>query len=822
MNLNLAGSSWRLQGNRPDGGNIDIACRMPGDNATALWESGLIPDPYCGRNEEQVQWIGTVPWIFSTTFSLPEKNADELYYLNFDSIDTCAAVFLNGREIGRSDNQFLRARFWVNEQLQSGENRLEIHIASPIAEAASRAAAYPYDLGQNDNNRIPHLQFLRKTQCHGGWDWGICLPVSGLYGRIELRSVRKARIEYVVAEQEWAPRQESVRLRVRVALNAPEPGQTAIRVKFQRETRTGQVSFTADGVEQEFVFDIARPRLWNPAGLGEQFMEPLEVCADEERVIQQIGLRQVELIRRRADGTPGAFGFRVNGKAVFCRGANWIPPDAMPGRMTEERLRRLIADLKEVGMNMVRVWGGGSYESDLFYDLCDQYGIMVWQDCMFACARYPDSADFLASVDRELAWQMRRLNSHPSLVLWCGDNENYACFGHTCETPEKLRSALLYDRVNRAVSASAARYSRLPWWRSSPDNGEEHLGENPWSDAAGDMHYWDVWHGGAPFSAYYGISPSFCSEFGFQSFPSLAAIHEYIQKADANLSSPEMEAHQKNGNGNARILSTFTRYFRMPDNFTETVYLSQVQQAMAVRTAVEYWRSLEPECLGTLIWQLNDNWPVTSWSMIDWTGRRKVLYYAAKHFHAPLLVTGYPAADGRIAVCAINDTKDPFRGRVVAEFRRFDGEVLQRETSECRLDSCSAGRLLEIRGENAPETGFWDLTLLDERGGEVTRNEFFAAEYKRCALPAAAISCSVEPCDDGFSVMLKSDRYAFYVFAELTETRCDWSDNAVTLRPGCAVTLQARPTQPLSQDAFVSELKVSHLGAYTCSLNYTT
>lgn len=815
MKLDLAGCKWQLSGTKPDGSKVDVVCDMPGDNVTALWKSGVIPDPYYGQNESKVQWIATVPWKFSTTFFLPDLKDGESYYLNFDSVDTCATFYLNGHKLGQSDNQFLRVRFWVNKQLCCGENKLEICIESPISEAGRRAAAYPFDLGKNDNNQIPHLQFLRKMQCSGGWDWGICLPVSGIYGRMELCSVRNTRIEYVVAEQEWAPSQKSVRLKVRVGLNSPVTEQTAVKAGFHGESHMRKVDMTAlSDVEQQFVFDIMQPRLWNPIGMGEQYLEPLEVCVGEERVIQQIGLRHVELIRKKADGTPGAFGFRVNGSTVFCRGANWIPPDAMPGRMTGERMRNLLADLKNAEMNMVRVWGGGAYESDLFYDLCNQYGIMVWQDCMFACARYPDSEEFLKSVDRELAWQMRRLNSHPCIMLWCGDNENYACFGCGGSTPEQLRSALLYDRVNRAVSRSAAKYSTLPWWRSSPDNGEERLGENPWSDAAGDVHYWDVWHGGAPFSAYYRIRPPFCSEFGFQSFPSMATVREYIHGAEANLSSPEMESHQKNSGGNARILSTFARYFRMPDNFPETVYLSQVQQAVAIRTAVEFWRSIEPECLGTLIWQLNDNWPVASWSMIDWTGRRKVLYYAAKHFYAPLLVAGYPLDDNKVAVCVVNDTNTRFDGRVQAAFRRFDGECCNLRAEECSLESGHAERVFEASADNAAETGFWEFSLFNVQGQEIARNELFTTEYKRCALPMANIVCTVEPLNDAFSVTLKSDSYAFYVFTELKQTRCDWNDNAITLSPGGAATLIAKPACPLSLEAFVSELEIFHLGAY--------
>lgn len=799
--------SWHLAGSDSAGRELAIPCKLPNDNASILLDAGVIPDPYAKSNEKLVQWIARKDWTFRGSFQL-DGEPEEPIFLNLESVDTCADIFINGAKVGTSDNMFRRFREWVSPYLKKGGNRLEIRLRSPLAVAEERAAACPYDLGRNDNNAVSHLQFVRKVQCHGGWDWGICLPVSGVYGEMYLQSARCARIEHIATEQKFSG--DAAELLVTVELEAACAGECSLAVEFAGRTEKRTVRVKEGRNVEPFRFRVEKPELWNPAGFGGRVRYPLTVSTESETVVKQIGFRTLELVRIPEGGDSETFFFRVNGNDVFCKGANWIPYEAMPGRETPERLRELLEAARDANMNMIRVWGGGKYESELFYDLCDEYGILVWQDCMFACVKYPVDDEFLKSVDLELEYQVKRLSSHPCLALWCGDNEIYMCCGQMPADESQYRNALLYHRFNHAVMESVGRYNRgIPEWNSSPCKGPEFLGETVGNQSRGDLHYWQVWHGGEPFSAYYTLTPRFCSEFGFQSFPSMRTIRRYIQESQRNISSPEMENHQKNGIGNARIMATFARYFRMPKNFENIVYLSQVQQGLAIQTAVEYFRSLRPYCMGVLYWQLNDNWPVASWSGIDYLGDWKVLHYMAKRFFAPQLLTVRPE-NGRPTLFAVNDASAGVHGRLRVRYRHLpDGQTEEIRNEELTLPGQSSTSLGALPETGRPEAGFFELSLDGET--VALHQEFFPTEYKRYELPEPHLCWEAKPEEGGFCVRLTVSAIAFFVFAELRESKCAWSDNAVTLYPESPVELHARPARAMSLEEFQRELVVYDL-----------
>ncbi|WP_294437653.1 glycoside hydrolase family 2 protein [uncultured Victivallis sp.] len=808
MELDLTQIIWTLSGHDQHGNAIAVPCRLPGDNATALMEAGIIPDPYVGTNEKLVQWIAERDWIFTGKFSLPEEPAEKLLYLNFDSIDTCAEILINGKKAGESDNMFIRQRIWASPFLRRGENSVELHIRSAVKVGEERAKRYPFDLGQNSNNSVPYLQYVRKVQSHGGWDWGICLPVSGVYGGLYLREVRTARIEKVYTEQKFSG--DTVELTVSVELEAAAAGLVPLRIEFNGELHEETVEVLSGRQLRHFRFIVRQPELWNPAGYGGQFLYPLTVSSDSEQIVKKIGFRHVELLTESDGATSESFCFRINGNRIFCKGANWVPPDAMPGRMPPERLCTLVKAARDANMNMLRVWGGGNYESELFYELCDEFGLMVWQDCMFSCVKYPDMPEFLESVEHELEYQVRRLSTHPCMTAWCGDNEIFMCFGQMPVSPERFQGAVLYDRVNRFVVQCLKKYNReLPVRRSSPDNGETRFHENVFEQDRGDMHYWSVWHGDEPFSAYYGIRPRFCSEFGFQSFPSIRTLRKCISPEMENISSPEMENHQKNGIGNAKIYATFARYFRMPSAFEDVVYLSQVQQAMAIRMAVEFWRSLKPWCMGTLYWQMNDVWPVASWSSVDYNGEWKILNYEAKRFFAPLLIAARVEPDGKYYISVIRDGLNAVSGTVRILFHSFAKRtvkpVFERTVT---VDPESAFNQEFSPSDEPAEAGFYELRF---EGEETVRREFFAAEYKRCELPEPEISVEIRPINTGFEIELTASDYAFCVFAEQRAALCNWSDNAVTLYPYERIRLTVTPDRPMSVEEFRTGLKLSHI-----------
>ena len=419
--FNLA-SQWNLRADKAD--FQSIPARVPGDNYSALLEAGVIPDPYLDRNEDLVQWVRECNWIYSRDFELDQEFLDqESILLNIDSVDTFAEIRINGKVAGTSENMFRRLRLEVKPLLRCGVNHLEIVLFSPVRRAEEENEKQPYFVpfcGGNCN-RVPYMNLIRKAQCHGGWDWGITLLVSGLYGDVSLRGIKGgAHLEHVYTEQIHG--KGECRLIVHAELQAAKPGKSELSFLFHGEKKTVSAELTKgiNKVSEEFL--VRNPDLWNPAGYGKQHLYSLEVSTGDETVSRKIGLRKLELVNEK-DEIGVSMKFRVNDVDIFCKGANWIPMDAMPGRFSEKRYRQLLGDAVKANMNMIRVWGGGIYENECFYEVCDELGLLVWQDCMFACSQYPSQPHFLELVRAELNDQVKRLRDHACIALWCGDNE---------------------------------------------------------------------------------------------------------------------------------------------------------------------------------------------------------------------------------------------------------------------------------------------------------------------------------------------------------------------------------------------------------------
>ncbi|MFM2278314.1 MAG: hypothetical protein RLZZ444_545, partial [Pseudomonadota bacterium] len=649
----LAGA-WRLTSE-----DIDLAMAIPGDVHSALEAGGVIPDPYFGANEAKVQWVSERDWSVSRTFDMPET-IEGSWYLDLDFVDTVATVRVNGIIVLEANNCFRRYRPDVTAALKEGENLIEVLFHSPIESGRKVYDALPFEVPWLAMNcPIPYGNMLRKPQCHFGWDWNIALAPSGLYGTAKLRKLDPARIEHVTTRQHHRD-DGSVELDVAVTLYTDEPSIVPVRFSFNGEEVRVDCAPNPGETTIHQVFVIERPKLWWPAGSGEQTLYPLTVALPDETVVRQIGLRRLELLTDR-DEAGSRFAFRINGREIFARGANWIPADALFSRTRPEKTEALLQSAVDANMNMIRIWGGGFYEHDWFYDLCDRLGLMVWQDFMFACNLYPSTQSFLDNVEAEVDYQVRRLAHHASIVLWCGDNELVGAL-NWFEVSKKDRDRYLvsYDRLNRTIERALEKTGLdAIWWPSSPSVGPLDFGDAWHKDGAGDMHFWSVWHENKSFDHYRTVKPRFCSEFGFQSYTSNRVLDRYTEAKDRNIASPVMEVHQKNPGGNERIAGTMFRYFRFPKDFANFVYLSQIQQGLAIKTAVEYWRSLKPHCMGTVIWQLNDTWPVASWASLDYGGTWKAMHYQARRFFAPETIVAIPSGDGRqIALSMINDGAD--------------------------------------------------------------------------------------------------------------------------------------------------------------------
>ena len=824
--LPLAGT-WNL---RAADETETVPCPIPSDNYSALQDAGRIPDPFWRENETAVQWVADKDWVFSRQFDVPtELLRRRAVFLSFDSIDTIAEIRVNGRLAGRADNQFRRWRFEVRRFLHSGSNELEVRIESPrraAAKAVEEAHSTVAPANCNDGS-IPGLNFLRKCQCSAGWDWGISLPASGLYGHVELIGSDDALLDSAWTTQTHKGGSCVVDVVVRlIPVTGARPGsEVETTVEFDGEARIlrGRIPASQEPFELRTSFRVASPNLWWPRGYGEQPLYPLSVSLGAQQIERKIGLRKIEIVSKPEKGSR-SFTIHVNGVPVFAKGANWIPSDARPRHEDEARVRDLLASAVAANMNTLRIWGGGHFESDFFYEECDRLGLLLWHDMMLACMRYPSHPDFLANLREEVVYQIRRLRDHPCIALWCGDNECLEAVDWGVK-PQHVREAETahWAITNSAIAEAVAEAdpTRL-FWPTSPLTAPGDYRRSNSLIGSGDSHFWKVWGSGARFSAYYGHRPRFCSEFGFQSFPSPETARTYASEknGDFNLFSPVMDLHQKHPAGNVGILGMFGNYFRMPCGFDETLYLSQVQQAEAIRTAVEYWRSLRPWCMGTIYWQLNDNWPVASWSSIEYGGRWKALHYAARRFYSPLATFAFrPGDNAPLEAHLVWDMPLTIDATATIMLRRIsDGAAVQSWTFREKLAG-AASRILPLPAEVAAPRTDRSARGIFIKPAEIAPDEHFLVietegrdvegrtwrhestvmldVFKRCDLPRAGLSVAkVSAAKDepgSFDITLSAKAPAFFAWLAVADDPCGrFSDNLFTVLPGKR-TVRYRP-----------------------------
>ena len=802
-----------------------VPFQIPGDVHSALLAAGVIDEPYFRDNEYAVDWVNKCAWQLQCTVSVDSQFLSGHPVLVLEGVDCVASVYINDIAVGALDNQFVRHVLPADGALVAGENIIRITFDVAADVAATRRADHPFEIpGESTNSRIPNNNFLRKTPCHSGWDWNICLMPSGVYGSIHLQSPRRCRIDDVRVIQEF--NSDDVTLSVNVQIDVYEVCHVPCTVSIDGAYQEIVCQLYPGRQRVDIALQLHKPDLWWPSGMGSQSLHDLTLTLDGERWTQRVGFCQTQIVCQPDDVGPGrGFRINVNKTDVFMRGANWIPPDALPERGTPEVVRELLNSAVDANMNMLRVWGGGQYEPDWFYELCDELGILVWHDFMFSCNHYPATdIHWLESVRLEATQQVRRLSRFASLALWCGDNELVGAL-KWWEITQDNRDRYLanYVRLNTVLEQVVTQeVPNTPWWPSSPSQGQLDYADGWKSDVAGDMHFWDVWHEAKPFSSYQDIRPRFCSEFGFQSFPSMPVVGSFAEKDDQNVSSRVMGVHQRNIGGNARIVETLVRYFAFPDTFARTVFLSQCQQAVAIRTAVEYWRSLKPHCMGTLYWQLNDTWPVASWSSLEYGGGWKLLHYAARRFYQDVMMMivpverpergardfmgAVPGQDAQLLLRAVNDTARPVTLHFEVQAIDMHGSVTKRWDGVVRITSNAAEDVLPMAGRDIPDGCFLSFNWHSEtqgaeqqtlpgrekaaaQGHVVTgEGEYWTQPYKNFDLPVPSISVVEAPGSAGKTITLQSDSPAFFVSVELGGRRV-WSDNGFTLLPGHPKTI---------------------------------
>ncbi|MGQ9778875.1 MAG: beta-mannosidase [Bacillota bacterium] len=794
---------------------------VPGVVHTDLLTAGVIEDPYWRDNERKYLWIGEEDWVYTKEFTVDEAFlAYRARRLVFEGLDTCATVSLNGRLLGRTANMFRRYEFDVAELLRPGKNELAVAFASPLRRANEIARSYPFRIpyveggffaGRTDRN------MLRKCQCHAGWDWGPTFLTVGIWRDVELLAYDDLRIDYLKPLQ--FHQDGRVEVRIIIYVDVARAGTYEFTLSLGGEVASRRVELPEGKGQVDLAVEIASPALWWPLDYGPQTLHELVVTVADAEGLQvaverrRVGLRAVELVQE-PDEHGRSFFFRINGVPIFLKGYNWIPADCFSPRMTRKVYEDLIESVAAAHCNVLRVWGGGIYEQEDFYDLCDEKGILVWQDFMFACAMYPWDDEFLANVAEEVVHQLRRLACHPCIFLLCGNNENEAALDWYPETKAaRDRFVVGYHRLYLETIGRLAARERpdLPYWPSSPSNGPEEYGD-PNNPTRGDVHYWRVWHGGQPFEDYLTVKPRLVSEFGFQSIPSVETLLTVMKPEDLNPSSPMMDYRQRSRNGNQIIVAQMMHEYRLPSDFAGFVYLSQVQQAAGMKLACEHWRRSRFVTMGTIIWQLNDIWPGLSWSAIEYGGKWKVLHAMARRFFAPLLLS-LAKSEAGVAVWGTNDRLEAAVGSFSLEVWRFEGRLLRSWRGPYELGPGESRCLMELSREELLAGEDPTRVFLVLRGGEgdSSPNWEFLAPARACPLPRAEIALTASPVEEGTEIRLLADRPAFYVWLEIPGRRGIFSDNAFLLLPGEEKRVVFTPRDgngPVRKE----EIRVIHLG----------
>lgn len=612
-----------------------MPARVPGCVHQDLLRAGRIPDPFWGTNELDLSWIEQRDWEYRATFTVPRAlRAEAVIELVADGLDTLATVRLNGRKVAESQNMFTPGRWHITRRLRPGANELCIRFKATPPYLASQHAERTF---REFNDPVGNSNRIRKEQCQFGWDWGPRFVTAGIWQGIRLEGWTTNRLAGVKVRQRH-PRSGRVFLDL-----APELAREDPDAICEWTLRLGEHAGTTGTGRTIRVDD---PQLWWPAGQGAQPLYVLAVVVKSAAgtVIgtwqKRLGLRRIELDQTK-DQWGRAFRFKVNGRPLFAKGANWIPAHSFVAGLQRADYERDLRSAVEANMNMIRVWGGGIYETEAFYDVCDEWGLLVWQDFAFACTQYPGSPAFVDLVQAEAEAQVKRLRHHASLALWCGNNEIWMINGEGMAAAEDQAPRREYEHLFHEVLPEivAAQDPATAYWPSSPWRPGGALGQ-PAGEVAGDTHFWDVWHARRPVKDYEKWAFRFVSEFGMQSYSSPATNRTFCPADDTNIFGPVMENHQKNAAGNQIILDYVSRRYRLPKTQDDLIYLSQLNQAYCMQVGVEHYRRLSPRCMGALYWQLNDTWPVASWSSIEFTGRWKALHYAAKRFFAPVLVSG--------------------------------------------------------------------------------------------------------------------------------------------------------------------------------------
>lgn len=775
--------TWQLSAGHRSLESVDM--QIPGTVLSGLLAAGKIKDPFYRTNEDATRALFWKDYVFTRTFDVDEELlAQQHIVLVCEGLDTLAEISINGTFLAKTDNMHRTWKFQAKKLLHPGKNEIQIVFRSVLRFIED----YPYEAHKKINyipcGSMKGNQLLRKAHSMFGWDWGPQTIDAGIFRDIYLQGYSHARIEDIRIHQQHA---KNVSVQTSITLSESVPGQK-LCVELSEDgadkpLQTKLCKTNADGVAAvDFV--IENPKLWWPNDYGDQ---PLYIVRttllDEdgtslESITRRIGLRTLTISQEK-DEWGNEFAFCVNGVKIFTRGGNYIPDDCLYTRITEKKLDYILESCRRAHFNCVRVWGGGYYPSDAFYDLCDEKGLIVWQDLMYACNVYDVTDAFAENCRQETYDNVRRLRHHASLGLWCGNNEIESAWDHwgdfQKETPY-LRAD--YIRLFEEVLPKAVQEAdgETFYWHSSPSSGG--CFDNPDDANRGDTHYWDVWHGQKPFTDYRKYFFRFCSEFGFQSFPCAKTVNSFTLEDDRNIFSRVMESHQKNDAANGKLLYYLSENLRYPKDLTHLLYASQVLQGMAIKYGVDHWRRNRGRCMGTLYWQINDDWPAPSWSSIDYFGRWKALHYMAQKFYAPHAVS-MTLEDHRCHVYFSNESFETTEYSLTLSIRDLSGNVLETYETKGNSPAFSAieTAVVDICSWEDQKDDVFLEAVIHTKDQKVLKDVETLVPYKYLNLKNPVISTEAEETNDAFILHISSDCFAPFVALDFDDADVIFSDN---------------------------------------------
>lgn len=785
------------------GSNEWMSARVPGTVHQDLLDHGRLPDPFYGMNEQKVQWVEKEDWLYRTVFTVTaDQLKSDAAWLTFEGLDTYADVYLNGSLLLKADNMFVGHKLAVKDVLREGENRLMIRFRSPVEETAPQwdtdGFNYPAD---NDHSEKRMSVYTRKAPYSYGWDWGIRLATSGIWRPVKLTFCNGAVIDdFFVRQQEVTEQVAKVdnQLEINNVTSTSKEAQVKVVYAYgeQADTLTRTVVLQPGKNSLSMPAWIEKPHLWMPNGWGDPALYTFTatVSVDGKEVASReeaIGLRSIRVVMED-DKDGKSFYFEVNGKPMFAKGSNYIPGDALLPNMTGERYARLFEDIQAANMNMVRVWGGGIYEDDRFYEEADRNGILVWQDFIFACTTYPHDPTFLKRVSEEAVYNMRRLRNHASLAMWCGNNEIYE--GMRYWGWKDKYSPVVWKEMTEGYDVLFRQL--LPELVEANDPGRFYMHGSPYEANWGrpeswkiaDSHNWGTWYGQKPFESLDTEIPRFMSEYGFQAFPEMKTIRMFASPEDYELESPVMNAHQKASIGNFLIKKTMALYYKVPEKFEDLIYAGLILQGQGMRHGIEAHRRHRPYCMGSLPWQLNDSWPVVSWSSIDYYGNWKAMHYQIRRAFAPVLVDAIKEGNN-LSYYIMSDRLTDEELTLNLELMDFNGKVYRKQKVDGLLPANTSKLFYQEPVEQAlagrdSATTFMHMVVKSKKGEVLSDEIYYFAHPKDQLLPKTPLQWQVKQKKGYCEVTVKADKLARDIFIEVPVQGVRFSDNFFDLLPG--------------------------------------